>query len=145
MMVNNMTNKDGVVLHHNSTSTADKLFVSNNSSIYSDTNATWRETKMNSSLISYVFNNSTKSDTEDTMLTDNGENNNGSSRKESVTSDGREFRNNSSCIVCDLTILRFSLAVVIIDWIFVAFGLIYFCCFIKHFISFLKNEFPLNV
>ena len=34
------------------------------------------------------------------------------------------------CITCDIHILRFSLAVIIIDWLFVVIGIVYFCNFV---------------
>ncbi|KAL4223256.1 hypothetical protein ACF0H5_016728 [Mactra antiquata] len=61
-----------------------------------------------------------------------------------LVTDGWEFRNNRTCILCDQTLLRFSLAVVIIDWTFVVLGFVYFCCFISRFITSIKSEFLLN-
>ncbi|XP_045173566.2 uncharacterized protein LOC123535088 [Mercenaria mercenaria] len=47
------------------------------------------------------------------------------------------------CITCDIHILRFSLAVVVIDWVCVIFGIIYFCHFVYHRFSSIKDQFLL--
>lgn len=56
----------------------------------------------------------------------------------------KENNNNTSgpdtCITCDIHILRFSLAVVVIDWLFVLFGAFYFCHFVYYKCASLKDH-----
>ncbi|XP_045173800.2 uncharacterized protein LOC123535273 [Mercenaria mercenaria] len=55
-----------------------------------------------------------------------------------------EFTNSSSqdklCITCNKDILRFSLAVVVIDWVCVIFGIMYFCHFVYYRFSSIKEH-----
>lgn len=44
------------------------------------------------------------------------------------------------CITCDIHILRFSLAVVVIDWVFVTIGVVYFCHFVYFRFASLKDQ-----
>jgi hypothetical protein len=44
------------------------------------------------------------------------------------------------CITCDIHILRFSLAVIVIDWLFVIGGTAYFCNFVYHRFSSITSQ-----
>jgi hypothetical protein len=44
------------------------------------------------------------------------------------------------CITCDIHILRFSLAVIVIDWLFVICGTAYFCNFVYHRFSSITSQ-----
>lgn len=59
--------------------------------------------------------------------------------KDSVRFD-EKTTNGKSCITCDKTILSFSLGVIVVDWLFVLFGALYFCYFVYYRFSSLKDQ-----